>query len=227
MAKRNKVPLTFEEQKRQAAEAAKRRVEQKAKAEARAASIKAARNAAEAIARSEVRRLRNVGAEARLVEESEKQEDGTTRKRFVVRARQIDVFQHLLERQALAQDSFDAVRAYEHDVSVALGHTTPERRPDHIRGSESGAPGQNISQAQVEASRRMQWVRDRLPPRDFRLLEHLLVNGSAHKGQWRQTVEVITGERRDEAQSAAVRLMADNVRDIRQAMPRREVKQAA
>ncbi|WP_427793089.1 hypothetical protein [Brevundimonas diminuta] len=56
------------------------------------------------------------------------------------------------------------------------------RRPDHIRGSEIGAPGQNISQAQVEASRRMQWVRDRLPPRDFRLLEHLLVNGSAHKG---------------------------------------------
>lgn len=227
MAKPKKVPLTFEEQKRQAAEAAKRRVEQKAKAEARAAQIKADRDAAEAVARAEVRRLRNVGAEARVVEESEKQEDGTTRKRFVVRARQIDVFQHLLERQALAQDSFDAVRAYEHDVSVALGHTTPERCPDHIRGSETGAPGQNISQAQVEASRRMQWVRDRLPPRDFRLLEHLLINGSAHKGQWRKTVEVITGERMDHAQTAAVRLMADNVRDIRQAMPRREVKQAA
>lgn len=227
MAKRNKVPLTFEEQKRIAAEAAKRRVEQKAKAEARAAYIKAERDAAEAVARAEVRRLRNVGAEARLVEENEKQDDGTTRKRFVVRARHIDVFQHLLERQALAQDSFDAVRSYEHDVSVALGHTTPERRPDHIRGSETGAPGQNISQAQIEASRRMQWVRDRLPPRDFRLLEHLLVNGSAARGQWRKTVETITGERMDHAQTAAVRLMADNVRDVRQAMPRREVKEAA
>lgn len=180
-----------------------------------------------AAARREANRLAVTGAEVRVVEEREEQEAGPAKKAYVVRARRVDVFQHLLERQALAQDSFDAVRAYEHDVSVALGHTTPERRPDHIRGSETGAPGQNISQAQVEASRRMQWVRDRLPPRDFRLLEHLLINGSAHKGQWRKTVEVITGERMDHAQTAAVRLMADNVRDIRQAMPRREVKQAA
>lgn len=180
-----------------------------------------------AAARREANRLAVTGAEVRVVEEREEQEVGPAKKAYVVRARRVDVFQHLLERQALAQDSFDAVRAYEHDVSVALGHTTPERRPDHIRGSETGAPGQNITQAQVEASRRMQWVRDRLPPRDFRLLEHLLINGSAHKGQWRKTVEVITGERRDEAQAAAVRLMADNVRDVRQAMPRREVKQAA
>lgn len=180
-----------------------------------------------AAARREANRLAVTGAEVRVVEERQEQEAGPAKKAYVVRARRVDVFQHLLERQALAQDSFDAVRAYEHDVSVALGHTTPERRPDHIRGSETGAPGQNISQAQVEASRRMQWVRDRLPPRDFRLLEHLLINGSAHKGQWRKTVEVITGERMDHAQTAAVRLMADNVRDIRQAMPRREVKQAA
>lgn len=180
-----------------------------------------------AAARREANRLAVTGAEVRVVEEREEQETGPAKKAYVVRARRVDVFQHLLERQALAQDSFDAVRAYEHDVSVALGHTTPERRPDHIRGSETGAPGQNISQAQVEASRRMQWVRDRLPPRDFRLLEHLLINGSAHKGQWRKTVELITGERMDHAQTAAVRLMADNVRDIRQAMPRREVKQAA
>lgn len=180
-----------------------------------------------AAARREANRLAVTGAEVRVVEERQEQEAGPAKKAYVVRARRVDVFQHLLERQALAQDSFDAVRAYEHDVSVALGHTMPERRPDHIRGSETGAPGQNISQAQVEASRRMQWVRDRLPPRDFRLLEHLLVNGSASKGQWRKTVEVITGERMDHAQTAAVRLMADNVRDIRQAMPRREVKQAA
>lgn len=180
-----------------------------------------------AAARREANRLAVTGAEVRVVEDRQEQEAGPAKKAYVVRARRVDVFQHLLERQALAQDSFDAVRAYEHDVSVALGHTMPERRPDHIRGSETGAPGQNISQAQVEASRRMQWVRDRLPPRDFRLLEHLLVNGSASKGQWRKTVEVITGERMDHAQTAAVRLMADNVRDIRQAMPRREVKQAA
>lgn len=180
-----------------------------------------------AAARREANRLAVTGAEVRVVEEREEQEAGPAKKAYVVRARRVDVFQHLLERQALAQDSFDAVRAYEHDVAFALGHTTPERKPDWIKGSCDGKPGQNISQAQVEASRRMQWVRDRLPPRDFRLLEHLLINGSAHKGQWRKTVELITGERMDHAQTAAVRLMADNVRDIRQAMPRREVKQAA
>ncbi|MNE14482.1 hypothetical protein D3C80_1073630 [compost metagenome] len=169
-------------------------------------------------ARREALRLTNTGAEARIVEQLTQQEKGPPKRQFVVRARRVDVFQLLLEKAALAQDSFDAVRAYEYDVSVALGHTTPERRPDFIRGSDEGAPGQNISQAQVEASRRMQWVRDRLPPRDFRLLEHLLVSGSAAKGQWRRTVETITGERMDHAQTAAVRLMADNVRDVRNAL---------
>lgn len=166
-------------------------------------------------ARKEAQRLEATGAEARVCEEAGA--DG--KKRVVVRARRVDVFQILLEKRALSQDSFNAVRDYEHDVSVALGHTTPERRPDYIRASQEGAPGQSISQAQIEASARVAWVESRLPPRDLRLLDALIAT-TAIQGQWRMTVEAITLERRDEAQTAAVRLMADNLRDIR-AAPRK------
>lgn len=168
-----------------------------------------------AAARREANRLAVTGAEVRVVEEREEQEVGPAKKAYVVRARRVDVFQHLLERQALAQDSFDAVRAYEHDVSVALGHTTPERRPDHIRSSHEGAPGQTIRQSQIEASRRVAWVESRLYRRDLELLCALLRPETGNHLQWRNTVQALRGERNERAQTAIVRDLVDTVAEIR------------
>lgn len=164
-----------------------------------------------AAARREALRLESTGAEAKVCEE--KDDDGKTR--IIVRARRIDVFQLLYERGALAQEHFNAVRDHEADVATAQGFNTPERRPDHIRASVEGAPGQNITQAMIEASRMVQWVESMLTTRDALLLKALLHENDANCGRWRGTVERITGESRDDAHAVAIRYMAANLKDVR------------
>lgn len=175
-----------------------------------------------AAARAEALRLEGIGVTAKIVDE--RQEDGRTK--VVVRARRIDVFQLLRERDALPQDSFDAVRAYETDLSTSMGWNTPERRPDHIRASTDGAPGQNISQAMIEASRMVRWVESMLSARDWRLLSALLTENDGNIGHWRDTVARHTGESREDCHAAAVRAMAANLKDVRDRFPRR-LKMAA
>jgi hypothetical protein len=162
-------------------------------------------------ARAEAMRIQATGAEARIVEEPD--DEGKTQ--IMVRARRIDVFQLLHERGALPIDSFNAIRDHEADMATAMGWNTPERRPDHIRASVEGAPGQNISQAMIEASRMIQWVEAMLTTRDARLLKALLHENDANCGRWRGTVEAITGEGRDEAHAVAIRHMAANLKDVR------------
>lgn len=137
----------------------------------------------------------------------------------IIRARRIDVFQLLLERGALPQSSFDAVRAYETDIATARGLNTPERRPDHIRATQSGPPGQNIGDLQVEAYDRIQWVETMLTTRDAALLKALLHENDANCGRWRGTVERITGESRDEGHTVAVRAMCANLKDVVERFP--------
>jgi len=161
-------------------------------------------------ARMEAHRLIATGAEARVVDEP----DETGVIRTIVRARRIDVFQLLLERGAIPQESFQAVRTYEADVATAEGFNTPERRPDHIRASVEGAPGQNVSQYMVEASRRVMWAQKGMTTRDLLLLKALLHENDANAGRWRGTVEAITGETRDDAHAVAIRCMAANLRDV-------------
>lgn len=168
-----------------------------------------ARRIETAQARQEAQRLEATGAEARVVEEK----DDKGRTRVVVRARRIDVFQLLRERDAIPQESFDAIRDYEADVSTAMGWNTPERRPDYIRGSQEGAPGQNVSQTMIEASDRLAWVEFMLTTRDWRLLSALLHENDGSLTRWRETVERITGETRDPA--TVVRYMAANLKDVR------------
>ena len=153
--------------------------------------------------RMEVNRLKAVGAEV-----------STDLAGRITRARRIDVFQLLLERGALPQASFDAVRDYETAMATAMGWNTPERRPDHIRASVEGAPGQNITQAMIEASELVQWVESMLTTRDAELLKALLRENDANCGRWRGTVEKVTGESRDDAHAVAIRCMAANLKDV-------------
>lgn len=176
-----------------------------------------------AAARVEAMRLTSTGAEARIMDE--KQDDGTTK--VVVRARRIDVFQLLLERNALPQASFDAVRDYEADLATSLGWNTPERRPDYIRSSTEGAPGQNVSQIMIEASRMVRWVESMLTTRDWRLLSALLHENDGSIAHWRATVERVTGESRDEAHAVAIRCMAANLRDVVERFPSEQRRMAA
>lgn len=176
-----------------------------------------AANLERAEAKREVARLEAIGAESWL--SHEEQEDG--RMKWVARGRRIDVFKLLLERNALPQESFNAVREYEVAVATACGFNTPERRPDHIRSSQSGPPGQNIGDMQIDASRTVAWVERSLTTRDHKLLTALLRENDANVGRWRGTVEVITGETRDECHAAAIRCMAANLKDVMDREPPR------
>jgi hypothetical protein len=154
--------------------------------------------------RMEASRLKAVGAEVT-----------TDLAGRIVRARRIDIFQLLLERGSIPQESFNAVRDHESDVATAQGFNTPERRPDHIRATAEGAPGQNVTQRMIDASRMVQWVEAMLTTRDAKLLKALLCENDANCGRWRGTVQRITGETRDEAHAATVRHMAANLKDVR------------
>lgn len=121
-------------------------------------------------------------------------------KHWVAKGNRKDVFRVLLDRRAIDQNAFDAIRRYEEALDTSMGHNSPERRPDYIRASSDGAPGQNISQAMILASHRARWVRDRLSATDMRLLDTLRMNAPAH---WRQIVQMVTGEVNDDAHAPA------------------------
>lgn len=178
-------------------------------AEARAAQRKQAQ--------ADANRLKATGADASV--DLARDEKGKVA--YIVRAMRKDVFEHLRERRALSEEAFTAVRAYENALRTAEGANTPERRPDHIRASTEGAPGQNISQAAIDASRYVEFVDRKLSSRDLKLLTALLDPQAGSSVHWRSTVQAVTTETNEAAQTARVRAMAENVADIRQ-MKRKE-----
>lgn len=163
-----------------------------------------------AAARVERDRLAATGVEVEIVTEERTDQNGRRTKHWVAKGQRKDVFRVLLDRRALDQSGFDAIRRYEEALDTAMGHNTPERRPDHIRATVEGAPGQNISQAQILASHRVRWVEDRLPTNDMRLLTTLRLNAP---GQWHKVVQMVTGEVNDDCHAPRIRAMAENVRD--------------
>lgn len=163
-----------------------------------------------AAALTESKRLAAVGVDVEVVTEERKNENGQKVRHWICKGQRKDVFRLLLERRALDESGFDAIRRYEEALDTAAGHNTPERRPDHIRASVEGAPGQNISQAMILASHRVRWIEDRLPSRDRKLLSGLRMNPP---GQWHAVVASVTGETNDDTHAPLIRAMADNVRD--------------
>lgn len=173
----------------------------------------------QAAARAERDRLKGQGIDALVVAEW----DENKVKHWVAKGNRKDVFRVLLDRRAIDQNAFDAIRRYEEALDTSMGHNSPERRPDYIRASADGAPGQNISQAMILASHRARWVRDRLSATDMRLLDTLRMNAPAH---WHQIVQMVTGEVNDDAHAPRVRAMAENVRDAMASFERLSKKAA-
>lgn len=162
-------------------------------------------------AKAEANRLTATGCEATL--QAIRDQGGT---KWEVHGQRKDVFELLRARKALSEASFTAIRGYEEDKAKASGKTTPARSESGVRASIEGAPGQSVSQAIVDAGKRVAFVESRLAPRDLRLLTALLIEGAAYQQTWRATVQSVTLETNEAAQSARVRAMADNVADIRQ-----------
>lgn len=200
MAKNRKkaIPLTFEEQQEQTRLANERKAEQRRQAEARIARAEAEKAAKQAANAS----LRVQGA--KIVENAAGDMIGGFRR---------DCFTMLLKD--MPQEA-NAVRWLEALMRDASGENGIERRPDFIRASSEGAPGQTVSQVMIDASRHLEIVRAGLRPWEWKLLSTLLAPDAALITRWRPAVQAITGEANPHAQGSRVRSACEGLRFVRE-----------
>ncbi|CAB4157750.1 hypothetical protein UFOVP679_42 [uncultured Caudovirales phage] len=108
-----------------------------------------------------------------------------------------------------------AVDWLEELIRTASGDNTPERRPDHIRASTEGAPGQNITADMIAAGAILEAIEDAMAPCDFRMLFSLLKPDASLMTRWRNVVQQCTGEVNGQAQGARVRGAAASLAHVR------------
>lgn len=114
-------------------------------------------------------------------------------------------------KPSLSQRAYEAFRAHEMDILLAAGASGGERRPDFIRATTEGAPGQNITQEAIDAATRVKKTLQHLCLSDARLLSILMTGEKALAKNWRATVETETGETADEGQAARIRALGENL----------------
>lgn len=90
-------------------------------------------------------------------------------------------------------------------IRTANGENGHERRPDFIRASTEGAPGQTVTDAMIEAGQRLRIVSLAFAPPHARMMFGLLKPDADLITRWRDVVEQCTGETHSHAQAAAVR----------------------
>lgn len=100
-------------------------------------------------------------------------------------------------------------------LRTAQGENAHERRPDHIRASTEGAPGQNVTADMIAASWVLEALEANLAPCDIRMLFALLKPDEALLTRWRAVVQQCTGETNPQAQGARVRGAATSLAHIR------------
>ncbi len=130
----------------------------------------------------------------------------------------LNCFNTLLPAKGVERDAIDWLDEL---VRTANGENSPERRPDFIRASTEGAPGQNVSDAMIAASLRLQVVVENIAPAHARMLLDLLKPDADLLTRWRAVVERCTGETNPQAQAGAVRAactslawIKDNIRRL-------------
>lgn len=116
--------------------------------------------------------------------------------------------------------SHKAVGWLETLIRTAAGENGQERRPDFIRATTDGAPGQNITADMIAASEVLTVVEENLRPWEARLLFELLRPDAALLTRWRDAVARLTGETNPQAQGAAVRAAAASLAWVRENIER-------
>lgn len=117
-------------------------------------------------------------------------------------------------------DEAASVRWLEQLIRDAAGENTKERRPDFIRASCEGAPGQNITQHMIEASRVLEVVEFNLRPWEARLLFELLRPDEALLTRWREVVKRVTAATTPQRQGERVVVACESLLWVRQNIDR-------
>lgn len=140
----------------------------------------------------------------------------------IVVTRRLDVFDLLLERKTVTAPQQAAVRRLETLVAHAFGHERPDLSMERISATADGAPGQNITQAMINASRDLRDILGLIGKRDARLIWALITNSNGILTRWRDVVINITGETDPRAQAAVVRSACENMAEGWRAFDYRE-----
>lgn len=128
------------------------------------------------------------------------------------RARRTDAFDAL--KKGLARGCYDAVRKFETDLLTRLGQS------ERLAGTgRVDCTAGHTTDLMLTAGIAVDQVRDRISPRDFWLLCELIAP-AIDRGTWREHTAYVTGEDHTEAQAAAVRAAAVNLRDAYTAIER-------
>ena len=133
------------------------------------------------------------------------------------RARRTDAFDAL--KKGLARGCYDAARRFEADLLTRLGLS--ERMAGTGRVDCTAGLTTDLM---VTAGIMVDKVQDRLAPRDFWLLCELIAP-AIDRGTWRDHTAYVTGEEHTEGQSAAVRAVTVNLRDVYAALERETAAQ--
>lgn len=111
-----------------------------------------------------------------------------------------------------------AVDWLEETMRTAEGENGRERRPDFIRASAEGAPGQNISGDMIDAGEQMVVIIENLRPWEMRLLMELLRPDAALDNEaqdapanWRQIAQRVTGATTPQRQGERVCVAAESL----------------
>lgn len=137
------------------------------------------------------------------------------RTKRLLSARRLDCFALLLKDEAHAE-ARSSVNWLEELIRDASGENTQERRPDFIRASCEGAPGQNVTQRMIEASRTLEVVEASLRPWEARLLFELLRPDEALLTRWRDVVKRVTTATTPQRQGERVIVACESLMWVRQ-----------
>lgn len=123
-------------------------------------------------------------------------------------ARRDDVFDRLLNNE-----QYRAVRRLETDIAEQMGHQWRPGQRVTVDTSQY-PPGQNVSQHQLDAGKRVDLAISLAGYRCGKLLTSLIIGiAGKDRSDWRGIVEHVTRETNEQAQGARVRAAADNLSD--------------
>lgn len=144
----------------------------------------------------------------------------------IAAAQRYDCFASLLRdrpREAQAVDWLEQL------IRTAEGENGKERRPDFIRASSEGAPGQNITGDMIDAGETLAVVVESLRPWELRLLFELLRPDAALENEtvdspanWRQVTARITGATTPQRQGERVCVACESLGWVRENISRLE-----
>ena len=124
-----------------------------------------------------------------------------------------DCFHLLLKDRPTERGAVDWLETV---IRTASGENAQERRPDFIRASADGAPGQNLSADMIAASEVLTVIEETLRPWEARLLFELLRPDASLLTRWQDVVVRITGATTPQRQGERVCVACESLVWVRE-----------